>query len=256
MLYNTIPVAKYTWRRPHVDLIDRSSTMDFDADNCDVNWAQYDIIIPYGSVQFMRNLLDTSLRDRVYYDRGGLWRTDEWIKRFGSIALNSGGWSTRADQVSAQLQVGPYHVRPSHEDKAFNGKVYTNDCWERMVSLRDVPPDMEVFISPVEQIVAEYRCWVIGGEVIEISRYLTRGELDLGRITSPEHHIWLAAQSIADVFLPEDIVVMDVVELEDGTVKFLEFNSFHSSGWYAADIDHVLDSVINYMACGPIEKSK
>lgn len=247
VLFNTIPVAQYTWRRPNIDMIDRSSTMEFDADTCDVDWSKYDVIFPYGSVQFMRNLLSTSLRDHVFYDIGGNWRTELWLEKFGDKALNYRGQLAKAHEVPQILATrGAHHVRPSYDDKAFNGKVYTEASWNAMIEEKDIGARLEVVISPEEQIAEEYRCWVVGGKVIEISQYMLRGSLELQRM--PEgHYIWERAQELADIFLPEDIVVMDVCEMEDGTVKFLEFNSVHSSGWYFASIDHIMDTIIAYL---------
>lgn len=252
VLFNSIPVAQYAWRRPDIDLVDRSSTMMLNADDCGVDWSQYDVIVPYGSVQFMRNLLNTSLRDRVFYDIGNNWRTELWSEKFGRLALNHRGQLLKVADVPQLLAAkGVHHIRPSYDDKAFNGKVYSEASWVKMLEEKPLREDLEVVASPEEHIVEEYRCWVVAGKVIEISQYMLRGELELQRMT-PEHYIWHEAQKLADVFLPEDIVVMDVCELEDGEVKFLEFNSFHSSGWYHASIDHILDTTINYLLTGTI----
>lgn len=241
----TTPVARWAWRNEdHVTLIDRSGGMDFCADECGVDWAEFDVVIPYGSVQMIRQLLSTSLREHVFYSTDVRWGTDYWIERFGVLALNVGARIVLAENVLALLEVeGPLHVRPNNYDKAFNASVFTSEKWAALD--RPVNPELQCIVSPVQKIEAEYRCWIVGGQIVEISQYLANGEYYKQRIDGSDS-LWSQAQALANVFIPEPCVVMDVVRMEDNSIKFLEFNSIHSSGWYDADVDKILVRLIEW----------
>lgn len=244
ILYLTIPVARWCWSNPEVTLVDRSGGSEFNADDCGVQWADFDVVIPYGSVQMVRQLLNTGVAQWVHYSVDARWATDFWIDQFGHLACNHNGQLMLAGEVSDFLaEHGPQHVRPNNYDKAFTAAVFpTPDSWRSM----DKPVDgsLPCFVSPLVTIEAEYRCWVVGDKVVEMSQYMDRGQYLKQRI-DPSDPLWHSAQLLTEVFMPADCCVMDVAVV-DGVVKFLEFNSIHSSGWYAADINTVLRALVDW----------
>lgn len=245
VLHMTIPVAQYTWSRP-VDLIDRSSYDGFDVDNSDIDWSQYDFVFVFGSVQFMREMIGTSLGKHIFYENGGVWATYFWTQKFGTRSVNSQGRLMYLKDVLPFLsKFGSWHVRPNSFDKAFTAAVFSKSTWATVLQERVLADDLVCFVSPIQDIHSEYRCWIVDGRIVDISKYCTRGELDKERM-SPNSQLWADAQRLADHFLPASHVVMDVAEMEDGELKFLEFNAIHSSGWYAADIPTVLDALIEW----------
>lgn len=86
-----------------------------------------------------------------------------------------------------------------------------------------------MFVSQPKTIEREYRCWVIVGKVIDIRQYMIDGKVEVAQVEDPS--VYAVAQSMADVYVPSNAVVMDMAKTPEG-LKFLEFNRFHSSGWY------------------------
>lgn len=242
--FNTIPVAQYAWRK-NIDVIDRSSFAEFDPMNCGVDWSDYSTIIPWGSVQFVRNLRKTPLAKHVFYSEEA-FDTQMWMTQFGERAFNFRGSRMKVSEVLWQIaHYGKLHIRPNNVDKAFVAAVFTVESWVAVTSERTISPDLECFVSPIREITAEYRCWIIGGQIIQMSQYLRDGELNLEAIESTSN-TWKLAQELAEIYLPEPVVVMDVVE-SDGDLLFLEFNAIHSSGWYASDKEVILDTFVNWL---------
>lgn len=246
VLYNSIPVAQYALRKGF-DLLDRSSSVQFDPMNTDVDWSKYDIIVPYGSVQFARLCREKGLGDHVFYSEEG-FRTDSWIEKFGPKALNYTGTLMKASEVFEHLGYAKEaHIRPNHVDKAFVAAVFDQESWDAVRQEKNIEDDLEVFVSPPMHIDAEFRCWIVGGKVVEMSSYRQNGEMFVERVVDLNRNIVKLAQNLADVYLPNQAVVMDIA-VSGPDVYFLEFNSIHSSGWYAADINHVWDEYLTWLS--------
>lgn len=245
VLFNSIPVAQYALRNG-IELLDRSSSQQFDPMNTDVDWSKYDIIVPYGSVQFARLCREKGLADHIFYSEEG-FRTDSWIEKFGPKALNYTGTLMKASEVFEHLGYAKEaHVRPNHVDKAFVAAVFDQVSWDAVRQEKNVEDDLDVFVSPPMHIDAEFRCWIVGGEVIEVSQYRKDNEMWCERI-SLERPFTDGFQMIADIHLPDEAVVMDVAQVGD-ELYFLEFNSIHSSGWYDASIDNVWNSYLQWLS--------
>lgn len=244
ILHLTIPVARWCWNNPDVVLVDRSGGNEFNADNCGAQWTDFDVVIPYGSVQMVRQLLSTSIAQWVHYSTDGRWATDSWIDQFGDLACNNTGQLMLAEDVPDFLtEHGPHHVRPNNYDKAFTAAVFTTpNSWLSMD--RPIDAVLPCFVSSLVTIEAEYRCWIVGGRIVEMSQYMNDGQYLKQRI-NPNNPLWMAAQLLADVGTPAKCCVMDVAVVH-GVVKFLEFNSIHSSGWYDADVSTVLRALVDW----------
>lgn len=243
VLYNSIPVAQYALRNG-IDLYDRSSHADFDPFNCGVDWSEYDIIVPYGSVQFARKCRESGLSEHVFYSEPN-FHTDLWIQKFGEKALNYTGTLMKAGDVREHLTYAKEaHVRPNHQDKTFVAAVFTIQSWDEQRSIRDFDDDLDVFVSPPMIIDAEFRCWVIGGKIVEVSEYQRDGAMWVERVDINNPMVQ-NAQQLADVFLPNEACVMDIAMVGD-QMYFLEFNSIHSSGFYKADINFIWHEFVRW----------
>lgn len=241
----TTPLADYA-RHGGYDIVDCTSRADLDIMSSAywVNWSDYDIVIPYGSVQLIRRFRETPLGHYITHLENG-YSADTWIAAFADKALNSGGQEMKAANVAAHLnQHGSAHVRPMFEDKALLARLFTPESWAEHCGERIIRDDLDVFVSPPKVIEREYRCWIIDGEVIEISQYFEHGELNKVLIEDPA--VFAAAQSLASIYLPAKAVVMDMAKTPEG-FKFLEFNTFHCSGWYAGRVTKIMDAYVAWL---------
>lgn len=239
----TVPVCDFVHARGYA-LEDRSSTTEFNPDDCWVDWDQYHPVLPYGSVQFVRKLKKCSRLGQYIMYSEDAFSTANWTAIFGERAVNHRGRRVAAADVPALLQAeGKLHVRPDREDKAFIAAVFDPEGWEKVRSERELSPELLCWASPVVTLHGEWRCWVVGGKVIEISQYREDGKPH--RMLETRQGIHAAAQALADVYLPAPAVVMDVAATEAG-IQVLEFNPIHGAGWYAARVDFVLESWLQW----------
>lgn len=239
----TIPVATYA-RKRNFGLEDRSSSNALVIDDCGIDWTQYKWVIPYGSVHFLRKLKESSLAKFILHDEAS-FATSSWSAKFGDDALNSSGQEMSVVDVSHLLLERDFlHIRPDSVDKAFNGGICNSEDWELLRLEKDLLPDLRCWVSPVRYIYGEWRCWVIDGEIIEISQYREKGNMQV-RKKEGQPEILEAAQRLADKYVPAPCVVLDMA-LTDSGYKLVEFNPIHCSGWYAANVDTILDAWVSW----------
>lgn len=232
----TAPVAIYA-RDNGIDLVDRSCFDGFDPDHIDIDWSQYHPILPVGSVQFLKILRNAAtFQPYIHHDEES-FSSPRVLEAFGSQLLNHAGCLVKVADVPAMLVNNEMHIRPSHVDKAFTAKIFDMERWSVLEQERHLESDLLCWASPVHKITGEWRCWVINGKVIDISRYRQGERMAINR--DVPKNVWDYASEQASGWLPAPVVVMDIAETEEG-LKIIEFNPFHSSGWYAGDVNNVL----------------
>lgn len=237
----TIPVASFA-RESGYALEDRSSFEGFDVDQCGIDFSRYDLMIPYGSVQFLRHLIKSqSFKNKLHYTPSN-FDAQLWRKNLSDTLLNFDSQECDKSQVASMLLQGPCHVRPTQIDKLFTAKVFDSLTWNYLLENRSF--EGLCTVSPVKAIEQEWRCWVLNGEIIEISSYLKNGVLN----TYPEESesLWKVASQLAEAWLPELCVVMDICKTAEGDFKILEFNPIYSSGWYRANVPLLLTKWIKF----------
>jgi hypothetical protein len=233
----TVPVASFA-REHGIALEDRSSFQGFDPDDCGIDWSAYSFVLTYGSVQFLRKLKASALAPFILHDEAR-FATSAWAPIFGTDALNGSGVLVPAGQVADLItRNGPLHLRPDTVDKAFVGGVFDSAAWAAVRGDPELAGDLACWASPGATINAEWRCWIVGGKVVEVSKYREAGEHARVRETGAAIHA--AAQRLADRYVPAPCVVLDVARVA-GRYVLVEFNPIHCSGWYAADVAVILD---------------
>lgn len=153
-------------------------------------------------------------------------------------------------EVSRRLMSGGrFHLRPDRNDKAFAGGVFDAVTWCEMLADKRSSMGVELdgtacWASEERLIDGEVRCWFVDRELVEASRYRRNGELVTERVDDPG--VMRVAAELGGCYLPVDNAVMDVA-LQGGDAYVLEYNKIHSSGWYAADVDRVLDAWVAHL---------
>jgi hypothetical protein len=120
-------------------------------------------------------------------------------------------------------------------------------AWNVLFEQRQLQKDLVCWVSPSQSLFAEWRCWVVGGRVVEVSQYRANDAMCVRRETAQEVHS--AAHQLANLHLPAPCVVMDIA-LNPTGFKVVEYNPIHSSGWYAANIEIVLEPLL--FLCGHV----
>lgn len=145
-----------------------------------------------------------------------------------------------------------FFTRPSEDLKQFSGQVIeTKECHDWFKSMLEcetsgsykLDADTMIVLCEPQNILSEFRWFIVGGKVISGSMYRAHGQLNSQRCT--EQSLIDEAQSFADKWLPDPCCVMDLALTEDG-VKVIEFNTINSSGLYDNDIPAVFKALWEY----------
>ncbi len=145
-----------------------------------------------------------------------------------------------------------WFVRPSHDLKQFSGQVMdAKECADWLEDAKNCDSSgsykmdsyLPIVIAEPANIQAEWRWFVVGGEVVSGSMYRAHGQLRKMRVVEPE--LIKEAQEFANGWLPAPCVVMDLA-LVDDELKVIEFNCINSSGFYDNDVEKIFKSLYNY----------
>lgn len=204
--------------------------------------------IPYGST-LMTNLTgQTNLQWRGNYFDPSTFHYGVWLKHRSDM-LNS-GVMTIAEAIQflkSQDSKSVWFTRPCEDLKQYSGQVIeAEDCcnWlkdaiqcESSGSYK-LEPDTEIILCQPKNIQAEWRWFVVNGQVVSGSMYRFKGQLQKAEELDP--YVIREAQYFADDWLPHRNCVMDLA-LVDGEMKVIEFNTINSSGFY----DHNVEMIIS-----------
>lgn len=128
-------------------------------------------------------------------------------------------------------------IKPSRDLKAFNGGIL-----EANVSIKDyiMSQNYQAFyideiaiISDLVNIQAEFRFFVVSGEVITYSYYRKNGQAFKSKEV-PQNVIDVARE-YAKLYSPATVFTLDIARTNDG-YKIVEYNCWNSSGSYDCDL--------------------
>lgn len=169
------------------------------------------------------------------------------LRQYGKLALNSGATCTTLQEMPKVAE--RFFVRPILDNKSFAGTVMTWSEFEvfrqgvsEVSGERDVTLRLadRIVAAPLTDISAEYRFFVVGGEVVAGSRYKT-GEVVASSPNIPPAVMGFA-RTCVDHWRPNDAFTIDLAETPTGP-KIIELNSANSAGFYACDVGAIIDAV-------------
>lgn len=169
------------------------------------------------------------------------------LDQYGTRALNAG--AVRSTLADLPCTFDRFFVRPILDNKSFPGSVMTWAEFEKfrsgVVAVANEPEVTlrvtdRIVAAPLIEIAAEYRFFVIAGQVITGSRYKVGDRVESSPVV-PES-VTEFAQSCADHWCPNEAFALDVAITEEGP-KVLEINSANSAGFYACDMGAIIDAV-------------
>lgn len=169
------------------------------------------------------------------------------LSHYGLRALNVDAVCTTLREMPRRFN--QFFVRPVLDNKSFAGTVMT---WAEFEAFREniakVSDDQDVTLrlddriiaAPLTDIAAEYRFFVIAGQVVTGSRYKV-GDLVQSSTDVPAQ-VHAFAQACVDHWRPNDAFTIDIAATPAGP-KVIELNSANSAGFYACDIGALIDAV-------------
>ncbi|MGW3245869.1 ATP-grasp domain-containing protein [Streptomyces sp. NPDC001070] len=186
--------------------------------------------------------------DAVAADLGlGLLEADEdWLARLPAELL--GRQVEFMTLAEARRLRRPAFVKPPN-DKSFPARVYRDGSG--LPGPDAVDDDTPVLVSDIVAFTAEYRLFLLDGEVVAGSRYATRGGLDVAPLDDDplSDGVRDFAGRLFTPGVPElpGAVVVDVGPI-DGGWAVIEANAAWASGHYACDPDAALDVALRAAA--------
>lgn len=141
---------------------------------------------------------------------------------------------------------GDTFIRPIDDSKYFTGKVFSaaefNEWQEKVCVLKEdygnsMTENTLIQLCQPKEIYAEYRTWVVNGEVVTASLY-KRGDRVIYSSDVPEPAISFAYECI-NLWQPHHAFVLDVCDTSNGW-KVVEINTLNSAGFYAADVQKLV----------------
>lgn len=128
-------------------------------------------------------------------------------------------------------------LRPRGDTKEFAGRVVTMSelrRWVRGLQAEEtcLSPDCAVVAAEPVGLSAEWRTFIVDGQVVAGSRYRRYHELDISAELPPE--VVDFAEETASLYSPAQAFVLDIARSGPG-LYVIEYNCLNSSGFYAAD---------------------
>ena len=166
---------------------------------------------------------------------------------WGDQMLNADALVGNLGKVKPNLN--RFFLRPNNDDKSFNGQVMNIDefsDWERSVlsiaasGYSTITSDSRIIISPLKEIYAEYRFYVVNGKVVTGSLYKNRDVVVY--VECIDREVIDYAQAMVDMFQPSIAFVLDIAVTPNG-LRVLETNSISSSGFYAIDLGKFVHAI-------------
>lgn len=207
-------------------------------------------VIPYGSTKLSK-LAEKHNWSGLFFDNE-MFKVSTWIKERDDMLNHDSDILTlkeAAIKYSTKNQQDFFFIRPNEDLKAFSGAVTTAQeitRWSESIDSGNFHfmDDILVAIAPPKNILAEWRWFVVDGKVIDGSAYRMKGQLKSSH--EDDAAVISEAQTLADQWLPNQTVCMDLALTEEG-MKVIEFNAMNSSGFYAHDIQKVVSAITESM---------
>lgn len=205
-------------------------------------------VIFYGSTKLVTLVSDAEFNPGVWYD-DEVFQYEYHIECNGTTMLNfDAKISTLGEYIHDRAE--PFFVRPLGDLKQFSGMLIdTPDDlreWQKKLSMAGLSEFQEtpILVSSPKNIFSEYRCFVVGGKIIDATSYKSGDQVIYHRINET---IVSRLQSFLDtVSLPMPVVVADIAHIGDEKLKIIEFNCFNASGFYNHDIPKIVKAVTEY----------
>lgn len=207
-------------------------------------------VVVFGSAPFVAAAQAARRWQPGVFASPSVFSYENWARHYGSLLLNSPDVVRLTTVRQFVDDVRPddedIFVRPQHDTRAIPGGVRRAGefrDWCRRVNAGGYPGvggDTPIVVGQPFGIEAEWRLFIVDGEIVGASQYRRRHQLF--KVTgAPEEIVAFARMAIAR-WTPADAYVLDVC-LSGDTPFIIEAQSINSAGHYAADVTAIASAV-------------
>jgi hypothetical protein len=143
---------------------------------------------------------------------------------------------------------GTIFVRPDEDNKLFDGGIYDTESVEAIVAILEAKDRLSrstgVIVAPIVEIEAEWRTFVVDGEVVAASSYRVDGKANIDAHV-PYAVIDLVYEAV-ERWRPDTVFCLDVARSK-GRYGVVEANCFNAARLYGANARAILQSVSEFV---------
>lgn len=209
--------------------------------------------IYYGSTTFMNNVYrDLNPKGLFYNDK--TFTMENYFNKWGNHMLNYGAViSSVGALLDSDVDYGDEvrFIRPDGDGKEFDGQTITIPEMKEMLirTLKYDGPltkESRIVIGSAYNIHKEWRLYIVGGEIITVSRYSENFRLSKSNLDIPSEMLTFAKERIKE-YMPHENFAMDICSVHDGTYYIIECGCLNSVGFYHADISKLVKTITENM---------
>lgn len=212
-----------------------------------------DCVVIYGSINFVKQNISNGFIPGAYLQEQAMDCTGyiPYIDDSNILANQNHVFATykdfkqRKDFFYDIFKTNKIFIRPNGGLKTFTGLPLDKNEFEfetnSLEQLTSVSENTLILISDCKEITYEYRFFIVNREVISGSQYKFNDELIVKKGYS-EEAFGIALKMAKNKWQPDIAYVCDV-GIVNGIPKIIELNSFSCSGFYAADINLIINAI-------------
>lgn len=208
-----------------------------------------DQVVFYGSTTLMLTAYENEqYQHGVFYDPLS-FSMKSYLHHWGNYMLNAEGQVMTFEKfIKTTVDTREeWFLRPNEDDKSFAGTVMSSseikEWYEKILQVNNpqLHADTNIMVAPTQQLIKEWRNIVIDGKVIDSSRYMCHGKLQIQKEDCPPEMLQFVEKQVK-VYAPNDIFVIDIAETNQG-YKIIECNCFNGTGFYEHNIQKIVKSI-------------
>ena len=203
-------------------------------------------VVCYGPSFVPRALRYPELSPGIFFDPA-TFRWSAFRNGWGELMVSANADVVTVSHAASRLGTGSVFVRPDEDSKAFNGGLFDRASLELTIdaAIRKgrIGGDTLVVVAEPVQIDAEWRTFVVGGQVVASSSYRKDGTGNVDQHVP--HEVVGLAEAAAARWTPAEVFCLDIA-LAGDRYGIVEANCFNASRFYGADANVILGAVSSF----------
>jgi hypothetical protein len=176
------------------------------------------------------------------------------IENYDVFALNYDALILKLGEVNfSNIPWDEFFIRPVNDGKSFAGMIMNiNELQEWILKIAKLTDENsytsitlydEIVISPLKEIQAEYRFFVVDSKVVTGSQYKLGNRVCYRALQSGlDLEVFQFARKMVNIWQPNTAFALDVASTSEG-YKVLEINSINSAGFYFCDMGKFINAI-------------